>query len=165
MAWFISTMSKAINAIITHLNAELTTANAASEQAHASATHSENVADNKYDTLAVEAAYLAHGQSVRITQIQQSIANYRQLMSIRSPDNASIHIGHTVTIHDANDKLQRLFIGPSAGGIRLFIDNLEILTITPQTPMGKALMGKAVDDEITLAVGANSKYFVVTDIC
>tara|TARA_B110000977_G_C11027831_1_gene473952 strand:- start:376 stop:852 length:477 start_codon:yes stop_codon:yes gene_type:complete len=158
-------MSKAINAIITHLNAELTTANAASEQAHASATHSENVADNKYDTLAVEAAYLAHGQSVRITQIHQYIANYRQLMSIRSPDNASIHIGHTVTIYDASDKLQRLFIGPSAGGIRLFIDNLEILTITPQTPMGKALMGKAVDDEITLEVGANSKYFVVTDIC
>jgi transcription elongation GreA/GreB family factor len=158
-------MSTAINAIIAHLNAELTTATAASEQAHASATHSENVADNKYDTLAVEAAYLAHGQSVRITQIQQSIANYRQLMSIGSPDNASIHIGHTVTIYDANDKLQRLFIGPSAGGIRLFIDNLEILTITPQTPMGKALMGKAVDDEITLAVGANSKYFVVTDIC
>jgi transcription elongation GreA/GreB family factor len=158
-------MRTAINAIIAHLNAELTTATAASEQAHASATHSENVADNKYDTLAVEAAYLAHGQSVRITQIQQSIATYRQLMSIGSPDNAAIHIGHTVTIYDANDKLQRLFIGPSAGGIRLFIDNLEILTITPQTPMGKALMGKAVDDEITLAVGANSKYFVVTDIC
>jgi transcription elongation GreA/GreB family factor len=30
--------------------------------------------------------------------------------------------------------------------------------------MGKALMGKAVDDEITLAVGASRKIFVVTDI-
>jgi transcription elongation GreA/GreB family factor len=154
-----------ITAIIEDLIKELTTATTASEQAHASATHSENVADNKYDTLAVEAAYLAHGQSVRITQLQQSIANYRQLLSIRSPDNASIHIGHTVTINDANENLQRLFIGPSAGGIRLCIKGLEILTITPQTPMGKALMGKAVDDEITLAVGASSKYFVVTNIC
>jgi transcription elongation GreA/GreB family factor len=86
-------------------------------------------------------------------------------LSIRSPDNASIHIGHTVTIHDANENVQRLFIGPSAGGIRLYIKGLEILTITPQTPMGKALMGKAVDDEIILAVGASSKYFVVTNIC
>lgn len=158
-------MRTIITAIIDDLIKELTTATTASEQAHASATHSENVADNKYDTLAVEAAYLAHGQSVRITQLQQSIANYRQLVSIRNPDNASINIGHTVTINDANENVQRLFIGPSAGGIRLLIDGLEILTITPQTPMGKALMGKAVDDEITLAVGANSKYFVVTDIC
>jgi transcription elongation GreA/GreB family factor len=165
MPWFMLTMNAAIDAIIAHLHEELTTASAASEQAHASATHSENVADNKYDTLAVEAAYLAHGQSVRITQLQQSIASYRQLMSVRRPDTASIHVGHTVTILDANDKLQRLFIGPSAGGIRLFIDALEILTITPQTPMGKALMGKAVDDEITVAIGANSKYFVVTGIC
>jgi transcription elongation GreA/GreB family factor len=154
-----------ITAIIDDLIKELTTATTASEQAHASATHSENVADNKYDTLAVEAAYLAHGQSVRITQLQQSIANYRQLVSIRNPDNASINIGHTVTINDANENVQRLFIGPSAGGIRLLIDGLEILTITPQTPMGKALMGKAVDDEIILAVGASSKYFLVIDIC
>jgi transcription elongation GreA/GreB family factor len=158
-------VSTIITAIIEDLIKELTTATAASEEAHASATHTENVADNKYDTLAVEAAYLAHGQSVRIAQLQQSIANYRQLMSIRNSDNASIHIGHTVTINDANENVQRLFIGPSAGGIRLLLDDLEILTITPQTPMGKALMGKAVDDEITLAIGASSKYFVVTNIC
>ena len=157
-------MSAIITAIIAHLNDELTTASAASAQAHASATHSENVADNKYDTLAVEAAYLAHGQSVRIMQLKQSIANYRQLMLIRKPETVSINVGHTVTILDTNNSLQRLFIGPSAGGIRLFIDEKAILTVTALTPMGKALIGKSIEDEISIVIGGKHKHFVVTDI-
>jgi transcription elongation GreA/GreB family factor len=38
------------------------------------ATHSENIVANKYDTLAVEAAYLAHGQSMRFAELKQVIA-------------------------------------------------------------------------------------------
>jgi hypothetical protein len=55
-----------VSAIVEKLQLELSTAVAASQQAHDSATHSKNIAANKYDTLAVEAAYLAHGQSMRI---------------------------------------------------------------------------------------------------
>ena len=49
-----------VSAIVEKLQLELSTAVAASQQARDSATHSENIAANKYDTLAVEAAYLAH---------------------------------------------------------------------------------------------------------
>jgi transcription elongation GreA/GreB family factor len=153
-----------ITAIIAHLDNELTTASAASEQAHASATHSENVADNKYDTLAVEAAYLAHGQSVRIAQLQQSIATYRLLMQTQKPDTESIQIGHTVTIVDTNQRSNTLFIGPSAGGISIVIDGIAMMTVTALTPMGKALIGKVVDDEISIVVGGNQQHFVITDI-
>ncbi len=66
-------MLNIIPAIIQQLEQELATAIKASQQAHSGATHSENTADNKYDTLALEAAYLAHGQSVRIEELQQSI--------------------------------------------------------------------------------------------
>jgi hypothetical protein len=59
----IITMHYLISAIVEKLELELSTAVAASQQARDSATHSENIAANRYDTLAVEAAYLAHGQS------------------------------------------------------------------------------------------------------
>ena len=37
-------------------------------QAVASATDKETIPEHKYDTLALEAAYLAHGQAIRVTE-------------------------------------------------------------------------------------------------
>lgn len=37
----------------------------AAQIAHEAATHEENIAENKYDTLGLEAAYLATGQARR----------------------------------------------------------------------------------------------------
>ena len=37
----------------------------AADQAHSAATDDQSVAETQYDTLAIEAAYLAHGQSQR----------------------------------------------------------------------------------------------------
>jgi transcription elongation GreA/GreB family factor len=153
-----------INAIIERLAQELATATIASEQAHASATHKENVAENKYDTLAVEAAYLAHGQSVRIAGLQGSIAQYRQLDSATTTSHTTVQVGSTVTINDDKDNSQILFIGPSAGGMKLAINGLSILTVTPQTPMGRVLIGTAVDDEISMVLGNERKRFSVIEI-
>ena len=63
-------MNPLIALILEQLQSELATALNASDQAHASATHSENVPENQYDTLALEAAYLAHGLSVRVTELR-----------------------------------------------------------------------------------------------
>ena len=157
-------MSTIIKAIIERLVQELATATLASQQAHASATHKENVAENKYDTLAVEAAYLAHGQSVRIADLQASIAQYRHLDSAPLTSHTTVQVGSTVTINNDNDQSQILFIGPSAGGMKLAINGLEILTVTPQTPMGRVLIGSAVNDEISLLLGNQRNWFSVINI-
>ena len=41
--------------------------------AHETAIHQENVAENKYDTLGLEAAYLATGQALRAEAIRLSL--------------------------------------------------------------------------------------------
>ncbi len=56
------------------LQRQLDTLLHASHQAHQSATHCESKAENKYDTLGLEAAYLAHGLSVRAQQLQRAIS-------------------------------------------------------------------------------------------
>ena len=48
--------------LMTHLQQLLNNAKAAAKRAHETATSEENIAENKYDTLALEAAYLAQGQ-------------------------------------------------------------------------------------------------------
>ena len=56
--------------LMIHLQQLLDNAKAAAKRAHDTATSEENVAENKYDTLALEAAYLAQGQSQRVVQCQ-----------------------------------------------------------------------------------------------
>lgn len=153
-----------ISLIIEQLERELATATAASQEAHASATHSENIASNRYDTLAVEAAYLAHGQSVRIEELQQSIALYRHF---RRPDfnqQSTIQLGALVTIEDGNGKIRRLFIGPAAGGLSIGEINDPIQVITATSPLGKALINRIIEDEFELQLNHLTKYFTIIDI-
>lgn len=49
--------------ILERLNDELIAAQSALQSAHEAATHEDSVAENKYDTFGLEAAYLAHGQA------------------------------------------------------------------------------------------------------
>ena len=165
-----------VTAIIEELERELATAIKAGVEAHSSATHSENVADNKYDTLALEAAYLAHGQSVRIAELQESINLYRRFKrpeltqqssaqpSIQLSIQPSIQLGTLVDIENDNGDIQRLFIGPAAGGISIKDKPHIIRVITPSTPLGKALLNKTIDDEIVININHQSQYFTIIDI-
>ena len=55
--------------VIEHLTGDLSAAEQAARVAHETATHEENIAENKYDTLGLEAAYLAAGQARRVEEI------------------------------------------------------------------------------------------------
>lgn len=151
-------------AIIEQLQLELNTAAAASQQAHDSATHSENIAANKYDTLAVEAAYLAHGQSMRIAEIKQSIALYRNFQRPTFNNGACVQLGALVCIEDEQEQQRRLLIGPAAGGLTIDSEQGPVQVITPTTPLGKALMGKHVDDEVDWQLNQRKEFFSIVAI-
>ncbi len=150
--------------IIEQLQLELSTAASASRQAHASATHSENIADNKYDTLAVEAAYLAHGQSMRIEELQQAIALYQNFNRPDFTAQSTIQLGALVCIEDDEGEQRRLLIGPAAGGLGLDSKEGKIQVITPATPLGQALMGKSLEDEAVLQLNQYQQSFTIVSI-
>lgn len=52
----------------------------AAQTAYETATHEENIAENKYDTLGLEAAYLAAGQSRRVEEIRQALSLWQSLV-------------------------------------------------------------------------------------
>lgn len=157
-------MTEIITAIIIQLECELATAIKASEEAHSSATHSENIASNKYDTLAVEAAYLAHGQSLRIAELQEAISIYRGFQRPGFNSSSSIVLGALVDIETGSGERRRLFVGPSAGGLCVGKKPDVIQVITTATPLGKALLDKMVDDEIELTVDKLHQIITVIDI-
>ncbi|WP_236860664.1 hypothetical protein [Candidatus Reidiella endopervernicosa] len=65
--------------ILQVLTALCRVANKAAMDAYNTATDDENVAENKYDTLGLEASYLAQGQAQRVAECEADLAVFRQL--------------------------------------------------------------------------------------
>lgn len=157
-------MNEYIPTIIKQLERELATAIAASEDARSSATHSENIADNRYDTLALEAAYLAYGQSARIEELQESINLYKRFRQPDFTQQSSIQLGALVDIESNSGDIQRLFIGPAAGGLCIEEKPQVIRVITTTTPLGQALLHRTIDEEFGLIINQQSLRFTIIDI-
>ncbi|MFT4825072.1 MAG: transcription elongation GreA/GreB family factor [Halioglobus sp.] len=153
-----------VSAIVEKLQFELSTAVAASEQARDSATHSENIAANRYDTLALEAAYLAHGQSLRIAELKQSIALYQHFQRPAFNSRATIALGALVCIENNQEQKRYLLIGPAAGGLSIDSEHGPVQVITPSAPLGQALMGKRVDDEVGWQFNQRKESFSIVAI-
>ncbi|WP_146537742.1 GreA/GreB family elongation factor, partial [Vibrio crassostreae] len=112
-------------------------------------TDEETVPEHKYDTLALEASYLAHGQAMRVQECEDDIQCYRNLV-LR--DSEKIAVSSYVVVIDENDEYKHFFIGPRVGGLSVTWNHHEIAIVTVNAPFGKALMGKEVGDEIEFKV-------------
>ena len=115
-------------------------------------THQENIAENKYDTLGLEAAYLATGQARRAEAIRQAIAHWQQFRP--RPYNASegIQLGALVCLVDAGNKPQQLFLGPDGGSMKLVCGSELVQVISSKAPLGRAMLGKCEGDEVSIPV-------------
>jgi transcription elongation GreA/GreB family factor len=141
--------------IFSHLEQELSATITAANNAHLAATDDQSVAETQYDTLAIEASYLAEGQSRRVTQIQQAKQALTQLVLRDFDESMSISLGALVQLAQDSDENHWFFIAPAAGGFRGQLDGNNYTVITPTSPMAKALLGKFIDDEVELMVGVN----------
>src|SRR5690606_27109934 len=87
-----------LQSIIDKLKVDLGVAQRAAQTAYETATHEENIAENKYDTLGLEASYLAAGQARRVEEIRQSLLLYQKLDLVAFDENRGIQIGDLVTL-------------------------------------------------------------------
>ena len=83
--------SKLLKCIIARLSHNLDVLFTAAKTAHEAATHEENIPDNKYDTLALEASYVAQGQANRAQELRKSIEIYKHLKP-QGADDDTIHL-------------------------------------------------------------------------
>ena len=123
------------------------------QTAHNNATHTENIADNKYGTLALEEAYLAFGQTQRVIECDENIETFKALKVIDFAQDDEIKLGALICV-ETNNSIPHAyyFLSPCSGGVKFMFDGLDITLITPTAPLGKLLLGKQADDEIVLNV-------------
>ena len=136
----------------------------AAQTAYETATHEENVAENKYDTLGLEASYLATGQARRMEEIRHAQGLYQQLSLPDYDPQRGIQVGALVTLESENGQLQWLFLGPEAAGLKITLAERQITVITPRSPLGQSLMGKHEDDEVMIVVAGVRQVYRVTEV-
>jgi transcription elongation GreA/GreB family factor len=139
--------------ILEQLQCDLLIAQRAAQTAYEAATDKANIAENKYDTLGLEASYLAAGQARRLAEIQQALSALQQLPTAEFDPQRGIQLGALVLLVDATEQQRWLLLAPDAAGLKVNDGQREIILITPHAPMGQRLLGKVPGDEFELQIG------------
>ena len=152
-----------LDAIVGEITSALDNSLAAAEEARATATNKENAAENKYDTLGLEAAYLAHGQSERVLQLEGDLAAYVALRA-RLKDHTIIGVGSLLQLESETGVSRFLFIGPASGGLVVSVQGVRVTVITTDSPLGKAVLGGGIDDDVSIGVVGSATKARIADL-
>ena len=129
---------------------------------HAAATHEENIPDNKYATLGLEASYLAQGQANRAQEILEALKAFRQMVIQKFSDATPIRLTAVVQLEDEAGSSRLVFLGPAAGGLCLTFEGQEVMVITPASPLGRGLLGKRCGDSLQIRIDGLREYEIVS---
>lgn len=144
--------AKLLAQIIARLQSELDLLTQAALATHAEATDEENKAEDKYDTRGLEASYLAIGQSKAAEEASQAVAQFSALSARAFGANDPVSLGALLTLTGPSGPAY-YFIGPRAGGTEVEQDGRTVMVITPQSPLGRQLMGRRQGDMLPLELG------------
>jgi len=153
--------------IVDQLTHDLAVQFNAALSAHEASTHEENIPDNKYETLALEASYLAQGQANRAQEIRRALEGYKQLSLQEFDDTSAIALTALVTMAADDGTTRTVFVGPLEGGMKV-LDQLtgsEIVVITPASPLGRDLIGKCNGEQVRIGIGSACKEFEIIQVC
>jgi transcription elongation GreA/GreB family factor len=146
--------------LIAQLAAALDTAQRAHAAALEGATHTEARAENAKDTRGLEQSYLARGQAQRVAELEAGLAAVTALVLRRFAPGDPIALGALVGIDDDGEP-KRLLLAPHGGGSAL-AGGIQV--VTPSSPLGRALLGKRIDDDVELRLPGGVRTLVVVDL-
>ena len=127
------------------------------------ATNEESKAENKYDTRGLEASYLAGAQAERVADIKATLASYENLSIRTFTEDSKIALTALVEIC-SNGKKSQVLLMPKGGGQNIEFEKQQIQVITPNSPLGKNLIGKEVGDIIQISAADKFRDYEILKI-
>lgn len=152
-----------LDRILVRLQSELDLLTRAALATHAEATDEENKAEDKYDTRGLEASYLAIGQSKAAEEAAQAVAQFSSLSLRDFRPSEPISLGALVVL-EANGHSTYYFMGPRAGGTEIEEQGAVVMVITPQSPLGRQLMGRLDGDILELTLGGKRSQQIIASV-
>ena len=148
---------------------ELSTLTHSAKEAHEAATHTETRAEDRHDTFAIEASYLAAGQAKRVSEIAQMIEEYQHYLEDSASSHQRISLGTLAVIQQISSDLKPLlnskkmisFIAKTGGGTQIKVENEVITVITPNSPLGEPLLSSKTGDEFSVEAKSGIREYKV----
>lgn len=154
---------KLVAAIMEKLQIELDNAIQAARTALDDATNEETKPENEYDTRGLEAAYLAGAQAERAAQIEEQILTYKHINLRDFTESDPISSTALVEV-DLNGRTSFVFLMSKGGGLVLEFDGKAVQVVTPNSPLGDALLGLKVGDVATVEVGNKTREYEIISV-
>lgn len=154
---------RVLDALRAALAEDLAKLTASQKQTLAGATHEESRPENDKDTRALESSYLARGLAERVATLenaQRALATL-ELRSFGHDD--PIALSALVTLEDDAGEA-RYFLTPAGGGRELTVDGQVIKTVTPQAPLGRAMLGSFIGDELRVQTPQGTRELEVSGL-
>jgi transcription elongation GreA/GreB family factor len=150
--------------LIAQLEADLAAMTKAARDAHAAATHEEAKPENDKDTRALEASYLAAGQAERVRELEGAIKALGRLEVRALGEGAIISASALITLEDDDGAESTYFLAPHGGGLRVALADGAVQVLTPQSPLGQALLGRTRGDVVELRARGRLRELTVVDV-
>jgi len=152
-----------VRQIIEQLTEQLATIAGASRAMHADASDEQSKAEDQYDTRGLETAYLASSQARLATETEQALAVYRSLKLGKFQNTTPIDLTALVELESSGTRTL-YFLGPAKGGLEIHHKGTEVLVITPESPLGKQLLGRKLGDRVKLLTHGPAQESLVTSV-
>lgn len=152
-----------VAALLANLEQELATMRRAAKDAREAATHEEAKPENDKDTRALEASYLAGAQAARVRELEGAI-KATSAMEILDLAGKTVQASAVVTVEDEDEAKTTFFFAPFGGGAALSALGATAQVVTPQSPLGQALFGRAAGDVIEVRTKGATREMTIVDL-
>lgn len=148
-------------ALLEQLNQEISALTEAAMASHEAAIHEEARPEDDKDTRSIEAAYLAGAQADRVMALRETVAAFTWMELPAFGEDDAVALAAMVELEGESGTLT-CFIAPQAGGARVTVGGVGVQIVTPKSPLGQSLMGRARGDWLEVPVrGGHREYEVV----
>ena len=140
--------------LIEHLQSEINALTQSARAAHSAATHEESRAEDKHDTFAIEASYLAAGQSSRIVELESTL---REIIGYResTPEPDRVRPGMLIFFELNGVKSYALF-AIHGGGTKIQISGNQIQILSKASPLGQELEDLKAGEEVEIELNSSA---------
>ncbi len=136
----------------------------AAQQTREGATHEESRAEGDKDMRSTEQSYLARGQAMRAEELADQLARLERFTLPELGPDDPIVPGALVRV--SIDEVPRVFfLVAQGGGTELDVDGTRVTVVTPASPVGSALLGRRMDDELEIPMRGALRECVVEALC
>jgi len=150
------TKADVIKSLRAHLENKISVMKSALADSSESASGDETKSEGKYDTRAIEAAYLAEAQGEQVALAEESLAIFRNFDPPHFTPEQEVALGALVEV-DQEGEICFYFLAPTAGGLMTSYLGCEVTVITPESRLFQELcdkkMGETLDSPSLMVTG------------